>query len=57
MPFGLNQVPAIGLILAALGVVGGRVLVGLCVTGSLLLLCGCSCVSLVLLVDKFKNLT
>ena len=57
MPFGLNCVSAIGLNLASLGVVGGRVLVGLCVTGSLLLLCGCSCVSLVLLVDKFENFT
>ena len=57
MPFGLNCVSAIGLNLAASGVVGGRVLVGLCVAGSLLLLCGCSCVSLVLLVDKFENFT
>ena len=57
MPFGLNCVPTIGLILAATGVVGGGVLVGLCVTGSPLLLCGCSCVSLVLLVDNFENFT
>ena len=57
MPFGLNCVSTIGLHLAASGVVGGRAFVGLCVTGSLLLLCGCSCVSLVLLVDKFENFT